>query len=212
MFKTLSLGLIILFLCVNFGKSQGTNNDFDFDNEDFKFLFSKMGYGVFKFPVRQSKEQIFDIVVKEYRNGELTNRQTAIDVTQEAFKDFGIDAKRYARPKMDSTMTDSVYFHRFYVERNDSILTLHTKTHGLSVPIKFDITDLAVGDVRARYETKEEIDDKGFIEVDEGNNVLLLFYANEDHSLPLWCPAGLELEKIREQFYYSVFVYISEVD
>ena len=41
--------------------AQGTNNDFDFDQTDFEFLFSKMGYGVFKFPISQSKDQIFDV-------------------------------------------------------------------------------------------------------------------------------------------------------
>lgn len=210
--KTTILLLLIssIFSLVSFG--QGTNNDFDFDNTDLEFLFSKLGYGVFKFPVKQSKDQIFDIVVEEYREGELTNRKTVIEMTQEAFKDFGLDAKSYARPKMDSTQLDSVYFHRFYFEKSDSILKVHIKSHGITSPIEFDIKDLSLGDVRARYETKEEIDSIGYIDLYNEKKLLLLFYANKDPDLPLWCPAGLPVDQLKKKFYYTVFVYISELE
>lgn len=202
------LPFLIFLLIASTSFGQGTNNDFDFDNQDLKFLFSKLGYGVFKFPVKQSRDQIFDIIVEEYRDGQLSSRKTAIEITAEAFKDFGIDAKKYAKPKMDSTMTDSVYFHRFYTERSDSILTVHVNTHGITTPIKFDIKDLSVGNVRARYETKEEIDSLGFMEVSDKKKVLILFYANKDPNKPLWCPAGLPLEEIKKRFYYATFVFI----
>lgn len=208
------LKLLFTFLSIaliSTSYSQGTNNDFRYDDEDLKFLFEKMGFGTFKFPVKQSKNQIFDIVIEEYREGVLTNRQTAIEITNEAFKDYGLDAKKYAKPIMDSTQVDSTYFHRFYIERSDSLLTLHVKTHGISTPVKFDIKDLFASSFRARYETKEEIDSVGYLNLNGEDKILLLFYANNDPDMPLWCPAGLPIERIKERFYYTVFVYITEL-
>jgi hypothetical protein len=209
--KNLFLSLTLLLFLIPKVHAQGTNNDFEFDTEDFQFLFSKLGYGVFKFPVKQSKDQIFDIVIEEYEDGKLTQTQTAIETTNKAFEGYGIDAKAYVIPRMDSTQLDSVYFHRFYSEETDTAVTINVKTHGLTVPVKFDVTNLAVGNVRAKYETKEEIDKNGFMEVEE-KKLLLFFYANKDENKPLFCPAGLPKEKIIKQFDYSVFVYITPIE
>lgn len=84
-------------------------------------------------------------------------------------------------------------------------------THGISAPMKFDITDLATANVRARYETKEEIDAKGRLEV-TGEQLLLFFYANRDENEPLWCPAGMPKARVIDSFYYAVFVSVVAVD
>ncbi len=207
--RSITCAFVVSVACFTITFAQGTNNDFPYDDTDLNFLFTKLGFGVFKFPVTQNKNQIIDFRVEEYRGGILIQSTTALEVASKALEAFGIDAKAYAVPKMDSLQTDSVYFHRFYTERTDSLLTINVKSHGVSTPIKFDVKDLYVGNVRARFEIKEEIDEKGFLTV--GNDKLLMFfYANNNENEALWCPAGMSKQKVIEQFYYAVFVTIIE--
>jgi hypothetical protein len=209
------LFLFIFFLLplgmTPYGFAQGINNDFEFDQEDFNYVFKKLGYGVFKFPVRQSKSELFDFVLEEYRDRQLVKRHTVIETAQEAFKVVEVDVKDYMRPKLAEGVTDSVFLHRIYSERKDSTLTLFVKTHGVSSPIEFSVHDLSVGDIRARFEVKEELDAQGFLSV-EDSKWLLFFYANKDPNEPLWCPAGLSKEQIVKQFYFAVFVSIEKLE
>lgn len=201
--------LLISFMCTN-ALSQGINNDFDFDRQDFEYLFNKLGYGVFKFPITQSKEEVYDIIVEVYREGQLESKHTAIENAKEAFEDLGIDVLNYVKPDLDDNTTDSVFLHRFYTERKDSLLTINIQTHGLTTPVKLNISDLSSGDVRATYGSKEEIEEDGHMTIKD-KTMLLYFYANKDQDQPLWCPAGLSAEQIAKKFYYAAFVYVDRV-
>ena len=79
--KLLGILLIISFKLY----SQGSNNDFDYDNEDFNIIFRELGISAFKFPVQHNSNQIFDIVIEEYENKELIKKISIIDVSKVAF-------------------------------------------------------------------------------------------------------------------------------
>lgn len=207
--KNIIIATILLIAISSNLHAQGTNNDFDFDEIDFEVLFAKLGYNVFKFPVQQSKNQLFDIVIEEYRDGELESRQTVLEITNEAFG--GWDLSAYLKPRMSESRTDSVYFHRFYVEQNDSLLTITTKTHGLNTPIKFDVKGLGTANVRARFETKEELAKNGVLKV-EDEKLLLFYYANKSDEEMLSCPAGMSKEQLIKAFHYTVFVHIIPIE
>lgn len=203
--------LIFAFICLLFSYNpvhgQATNNDFEYDKEDFEFIFSKLGFDAMKFPIKQQQSEILDVVIEEYRGGVLSSKKTAIGITNETFKDYGIDATSYATPKLKEGQFDSVFLHRIYAENGDSLLTVHVITQGITVPIKFDIHDLSTANIRAVYETKEDLDNKAYLEIEE-KRPLAYFYANKDPNLPLFCPAGMAKDKVIESFYYAVFISI----
>lgn len=60
--------LLLTFLIFNYFIifSQGTNNNFDYDNVDIETITNKLGFCTFKFPVKQSSEQFIDIFIEEY--------------------------------------------------------------------------------------------------------------------------------------------------
>ena len=203
--------LISLFVCslffINGICAQSTNNDFDYDQEDLRFIFSKLGFHAMKFPIKQQKEEVLDVVIEEYRGGNLISTKTAIGITNEQFKDYGIDAVGYATPKMKEGQKDSVYWHRIYAQNTDTLLTINVKTHGITVPMEFDVSDLTVANIRAVYETKEDIDKNSYLTV-TGRRNLAFFYANNNPDQALFCPAGMPKENVIKSFYYAVFVSI----
>lgn len=194
---------MMCFLVSAFG--QGTNNDFDYDQADFNMLFKEMGFSVFKFPVKQERNEILDIVIEEYRNGSLHESQSAIAKAKKQFEDIGVDILPYVRPKMSENQTDSIYLTRFYFEKQDTSLSVKFSSHGLSMPLDFEVANLNVGSVRARFSTKEAIDEHGYLQVD-GEETLIYFYGNLEEDKTLWCPAGLSKEQLIKKFDYVVFV------
>lgn len=207
--KNIIISAILLIAVCGSINAQGTNNEFEFDKTDFEMLFEKLGYHVFKFPVQQSKKQLFDIVFEEYRDGELESRVTVLEQTNASFG--GMDLSAYLAPRMSEDRTDSVYFHRLYVERNDSLLTMTTKTHGFTTPIKFEVKDLGVGNVQARHDIKVEIDKNGVLQV-EDEKLLLFYYANKSDEDILSCPAGMSKAQLIKAFHYTVFVSIVPIE
>lgn len=205
--KNLFCTIVCLLMCQCLLLSQGTNNDFDFDTEDLQFLFSKLGYEAFKFPVRQSSGELLDVYIEEYKDKQLSKRISVIDKTNEVFQQYGIDASAYVEPKLDSAQTDSVFWHRFYVEYSDTLVKLHVITHGLTVPVECSVSDLNTSNARALYDIKEKLDEQDYLTVDTAT-MLLFFYANSKENPLLTCPAGLSKEKIIEMYDYVVFVYI----
>ncbi|MEO1438527.1 MAG: hypothetical protein AAFV80_23510, partial [Bacteroidota bacterium] len=130
--------LLFCFVLSILSIAQGTNNDFDYDQEDLSLLFDELGYSVFKFPVLQQRNEILDVVIEEYRNGELSDTRTAITEANAQFEPIGVDILPYVRPRMDSLQTDSVYLSRFYFHQSDTSLTVKVVTQGLTIPLEFE--------------------------------------------------------------------------
>ena len=76
--KFLVFAFLFLFLGNSIMLAQGTNNDFSYDDTDLNFLFTKLGFGAFKFPVIQNKQQIVDFRIEEYRGGSLSRSTTVL--------------------------------------------------------------------------------------------------------------------------------------
>jgi hypothetical protein len=170
--------------------SQGTNNDYKYDEQDFGILFTELGFSTFKFPIKQNTVQIYDFVIEEFKNGELLNSKSVIEDTKEQFKQYGLDPINYFQAKKDS-----VYFHRFYFHKTDTSIKIIIKTHGVTSLANIKIPGKPLFDLRALYEIKTEIDSLGFIEINKPKDVLFL-----------WCPAGMPRETVIKKFYYVLFI------
>ncbi len=151
--KKYNLTVILILLFVSgLAFSQGTNNDFNYDKEDLNFIFNKLGFDTFKFPIKQEQNKYLDFVIEEYRNGKLVQKISLIDTTKASLsKWYGGDIMNLFKPEKDS-----IYFHRFYFHNKDSILELNIKTHKLTQPLKFNIGDIGLVSVRAIYAIHEE--------------------------------------------------------
>lgn len=191
--------------------SQGTNNDFDYDKEDLDMISKELGFHTFKFPVRQTNNQLFDFVIEEFENGKLLQTISVIDVAKEKFKKFGLDVSRYFQPKAE----DSVYFHRIYFQHHDTLMKVKIKTHGVGSEHEFSFSGKSTFDLRALYSVKTEIDSIGHITLDvEKPKPLMFLYAiaADDKDGVLWCPAGAPKDKLIENFYYVIYISMKEYD
>ncbi|TBN00441.1 hypothetical protein EYD45_14330 [Hyunsoonleella flava] len=188
--------------------SQGTNNDFEYDKTDLESITSELGFYTFKFPVEQNSQQIYDIVIEEFENGQMINKISLVKDTKEKFKKYGIEASNYLVPKKDS---DSIYFHRFYFHKKDSLISLKIKSHGIGSKHDFSLTGKSTFDMSAIYSAKEEIDSLGFIKI-EHTKPLMFLYANSEKEKeePLWCPSGIEKEDLVKRFYYVILISMKE--
>ena len=194
------MGIILLFsVKLN---AQGTNNKFAYDEQDFNVIFKELGITTFKFPVKQSSNQLLNIVIEEYEDKKLLNSISVIDEAKKTFGQFGIDATSYFKPK-----ADSIYFHRFYFIEKDSSVRIRLKSHGFEMPKEFSLSGKSTFSFNAFSDFKIE-DSIIFLEADN-SEILMYLYANslDEKDKPLWCPSGLTKEQLLERFYY--FIYIS---
>jgi hypothetical protein len=194
--------LILLILFSGNIFSQGTNNNFKFDDTDFNIIFKTLGISTFKFPVKQSTNQLFNIIIEEYENGTQINRTSLIDEIKEKFGKFGMDGTTYF--KVDR---DSVYFHRFYFSKQDDSVNLLIKSHGIESKHKFNLQGKSTFSYNAYTETSLGIEEKGYLEINE-NKTLLYIYANstENADRPLLCPSGLKKSDLVKSYYYLVII------
>ena len=197
----LIVGVLLIFT-IDF-YAQGTNNNFDYDNEDFNVIFKELGLTTFKFPVKQSINQLFNIVIEEYEDKKLLNSISVIDDMISQFEKIGIDAISYFKPE-----ADSIYFHRFYFIAKDSTIKVRIKSHGIEVPKKFSLSGKSAYSFNAFNNIKFE-NDISYLEVDKPE-ILVYLYANssDEKDKPLWCPSGLSKEQLLERFYYFIFISI----
>ena len=204
--KTIKIIGVFLVLAVKLN-AQGTNNNFDYDNEDFNMIFKELGITTFKFPIKQSTDQLLNIVIEEYENKNLLSSVSIIDYAKSAFGKIGIDAISYFKPKKDS-----IYFHRFYFVVKDSTVSVRFKTHGFSGPREFSLSGKSTFSFNAFDNFKVE-NDMTFLEVDKPE-ILMYLYANssDEKDKPLWCPNGLSKEQLLERFYYFIFVSVEQYE
>jgi hypothetical protein len=181
--------------------AQGTNNNFEYDNTDMNVIFKELGITTFKFPIKQTTDQMLNIVIEEYEDKKILNSISIIDDAKNIFGSIGIDADTYFRPKKDS-----VYFHRFYFIEKDSIIKIRTKTHGFENSKSFSLIGKSTFSFNAFSNFKSE-NDKNYLEIDEPE-ILVYMYANSsnDKDKPLWCPSGLSKEQLLDRFYYFIFI------
>ena len=191
-----------MFFAVNLN-AQGTNNTFDYDKEDLNVIFKELGISTFKFPVKQSTNQLFNIVIEEYEDKKMISSVSVIDDMKSRFEKIGIDAVSYFKPK-----TDSIYFHRFYFIEKDSTMKVRIKSHGIEVPKEFSLSGKSTFSFNAFNNLKLE-NDISYLEVDKPE-ILVYLYANSSNEKdkPLWCPSGLSKEQLLERFYYFIFISI----
>jgi len=195
------MGIILLFsVKLN---AQGTNNKFAYDEQDFNVIFKELGITTFKFPVKQSSNQLLNIVIEEYEDKKLLNSISVIDEAKKTFGQFGIDATSYFKPK-----ADSIYFHRFYFIEKDSSVRIRLKSHGFEMPKEFSLSGKSTFSFNAFSDFKIE-DSIIFLEADNPE-ILMYLYANslDEKDKPLWCPSGLTKEQLLERFYYFIFISI----
>jgi hypothetical protein len=185
--------------------SQGTNNDFDYDEKDLNIIFSELGFTTFKYPIRQDTNQIFDFVIEEFKNGDLISSRSIIDYTKDQFKKYGLDPINYFQVKKDS-----VYLHRFYFIKRDTALIIKVNTHGVTALQNIKTLGQATFDLRTQFEIKTEIDSLGYIECDKQKDLLFLYANAPNDKEPLWCPAGMPREMVIKKFYYVLFVSIKK--
>jgi hypothetical protein len=194
------MGMFLLF-SVNLS-AQGLNNNFDYDKEDFNVIFKELGITTFKFPVKQSVNQIFNIVIEEYEDKKLMNSVSVIDDMKGELEKIGMDAISYFKPK-----ADSIYFHRFYFIEKDSTLKVRIKSHGIELSKEFSLSGKSTFSFSA-FDIFT-LENNSCLEIDKPE-ILVYLYANSSNEKdkPLWCPSGLSKEQLLERFYYLIFISI----
>lgn len=209
----IKLNSILILLFISFTSfSQGTNNDFEYDKQDFNLITKELGFYTFKFPVKQAKDQLFDIVVEEFENGKLLKTISIIDDTKDEFKNIGLDPTDYFKPK---NTDDSVFTHRIYFHQIDTLMRAKIKIHGIESKQDFSFKTKSTFDLRALYSTKTEIDSFGYISVKGSETVPLMFlYANsaDNKDGALFCPAGAPKDKLIQHFYYVIYISVKEYE
>ena len=185
--------------------AQGTNNNFDYDKDDFNVILKELGITTFKFPIKQDTAQLINIVLEEYENKELIKKISVIDDVKHSFSQIGIDGLSYFKPKNDST-----YFHRFYFFKNDSTMKIRVKTHGVELEKVFNFEGKSLYSINTEGSIGDELRENQHIEFKNENRILLYLYANSlnEKDKPLWCPNGLSKEQLLERFYYFIFIFI----
>ncbi len=185
--------------------SQGLNNEVPYDNSDLNIIFKELGISTFKFPIKQDTNQLYDFIIEEYIDGKLVSEKSIIDKAKKIFEPYNIDAMQYFEPEKDS-----VYYHRFYLIRKDSSLSIKISTHGFSTLEEISSTTFSTFAARARWSIKKEMDSNGFININKPKDLMYL-YANKDSSKePLWCPSGLPKAEIIKRYYYVLFIKVIE--
>jgi hypothetical protein len=199
--KVIKIMGMFLFFSVNLS-AQGLNNNFDYDKEDFNVIFKELGITTFKFPVKQSVNQIFNIVIEEYEDKKLINSISVIDDVKGQFEEIGWDVISYFKPK-----ADSIYFHRFYFIEKDSTLKVRIKSHGIELFKEFSLSGKSTFSFSA-FDIFT-LENNSYLEVDKPA-ILMYLYANSsnEEDKPLWCPTGLSKEQLLERFYYLIFISI----
>ena len=196
--------ILVAFLFFAFKlNAQGTNNNFDYDKEDFNKIFKELGITTFKFPIKQSANQLLNIVIEEYEDKKLLNTISVIDEAKSLFGPFGIDAIPYFKPR-----ADSIYFHRFYFVEKDNTVRVNIKSHGIEMPKEFSLS----GKSKFSFDAFNNFVSEGnvkYLDIDK-SEILVYLYANslDEKDKPLWCPSGLSKEQLLERFYYFIFVSI----
>ena len=202
--KTLKLiGILLIFSFTLY--SQGTNNNFNYDKEDLNVIFKELGISTFKYPIKQSPDQLVNFIIEEYENKELIKKISVIDDTKQAFGKIGVDGLSYFKaPK------DSVNFHRFYFFKNDSAIKIRVKTHGIETTKDFSFKGKSLYSINTNNDTGSELRNNQDIEIEDKPEILLYLYANSvaEKVKPLWCPNGLSKEQLLERFYYFIFITI----
>ena len=183
--------------------AQGTNNNFDYDKDDFNVIFKELGITTFKFPIKQGTDQLLNIVLEEYENKELIKKVSVIDDVKQSFGQIGINGLSYFKPENDST-----YFHRFYFFKNDSTMKIRMKTHGIELEKVFNFEGKSLYSINTDGSIGDELRKNQYIAFKNENSILLYLYANSlnEKDKPLWCPNGLSKEQLLERFYYFVFI------
>ncbi|WP_133356254.1 hypothetical protein [Seonamhaeicola sediminis] len=206
--KLKTLLFLLTFSISIYTFSQGANNDFEYDKTDLESITKELGFYIFKFPVKQNSKQLYDIEIEEFENGQMINNISLIKDTKGKFKKYGIEASNYFIPKKDS---DSIYFHRFYFHKKDSLISLKIKSHGMESKYDFSLAGKSTLDLSAIYTAKDEIDSLGFIKI-EHTKPLMFLYANseKDKEEPLWCPSGIKKEDLVKRFYYVILISMKE--
>jgi hypothetical protein len=197
-----AIRLICLFLVVAIKlHAQGSNNNFDYDRDDFNMIFKELGISTFKFPVKQDSSQLLNIVLEEYEDKKLLNTISIIDDAKSIFGKIGYNAITFFEVEKDS-----IYFHRFYFVKKDSILRIRIKTHGFEVYKDFSLSGKSAFSFNALADFKSE-DGRKYLEIDK-SEIIMFMYANssEEKDKPLFCPNGLTKEQLLERFHYFIFV------
>lgn len=202
--KTIKLIGFLLIFTFNL-YSQGINNNFEYDKEDLNIIFKELGVTTFKFPIKQTPNQLFNIIIEEYENKQLIKKISVIEKIKTAFEQYGIDALSYFKPERDS-----VYFHRFYFFKNDSTIKLQIKTHGIQAVESFSFKGKSLYDINTYNDTSSKLNENRYMEIKNEPEILLYLYANstDENDKPLWCPNGLSKEQLLERFYYFIFITI----
>jgi len=197
------LMLMIIFSSITVF-SQGNNNKLPYDNEDFKSIFESLGLATFKFPIKQTSEDLFDIIVEEYRAGDLKKTTSTINRAIELFNPYGIDGLGYFKVEKDS-----VYLHRFYFHEKDTVLQLDVKLHGFSMRMNFSLTNTSTFNYNALG--FEEIDSIGYLEI-ENSKELFYMYGNSDKEsdMVLQCSNGLSKQQLIKMYNHLIILTVEE--
>ena len=203
--KTNAQILLFIFFTSKLVLSQGTNNDFEYDEKDFNLLFNELGITTFKFPIQQKANQVLDFVVEEYIEGELISAKSVIEYTKDQFKQYGLDPISYFQAKMDT-----IYLHRFYFIKKDTSLEIKVNTHGVTAKQTINTLGKSTYDLRAQFEIKTEIDSLGYVEGNKPKDILFLYANAPESKEPLWCPAGMPRDIVIEKFYHVIFITVKD--
>lgn len=184
--------------------SQGTNNKLPYDNEDFNYIFESLGLTTFKFPIKQTTEELFDLVIEEYRAGDLKKTTSIIKRAIEVFNPYGMDGLGYFKAKKDS-----VYMHRFYFHEKDTVLQLDIKSHGFSMKMNFSLTNTSTFNYNALG--YEEMDSTGYLEI-ENSKELFYMYGNSDKesNMPLQCSNGLSKQQLINTYNHLIILTVEK--
>lgn len=202
--KARILLMLMIIFSANTVFSQGNNNELPYDNEDFNYIFKSLGLATFKFPIKQTSKEVFDIVIEEYRAGELKKSTSIINRAIELFNPFGIDGLGYFKIEKDS-----VYMHRFYFHKKDTVLQLDIKSHGFSMNMKFSLANTSTFDYSALE--FEKIDRIGFLEINNPIEILYM-YGNSDKESdkPLLCSNGLSKQQLIKMYNHIIILTVEK--
>ena len=205
--KVIKILVTLCFFAVNLN-AQGRKNDFNYDQKDFDFIFRELGIRTFKFPVKQTSNQLLNILIEEYEDKRLLNTISIIDNARNKLDSimlsmYGSDMiSMFLKPHIK---IGSIFFERFiFIEKEDSIVKLKVDMPGYGTELKFNLSGKSLYDIEAHATSFKSENNIKFLEVD--NPILLVFlYANKNRT-PLPCPTGLSKEQIIERYYYCILV------
>ncbi len=199
--KQLILIVSLSLFMTNLSFSQKTNNNFEFDTEDFTNLFKEKGINVFKFPFNRTIGEYISISYEIYEYGKLIEKRNIIE-------DF--QTENEIQFNHHHCRKDSLEFHRFYFFEEKDSLKMKQVLPGFSTFQKIDISKVGVADFNTRSHINSNLPEK---------KEIMFYYAlyNDSDKMKktdgwLPCPTGKSNNKLIESYDFIILFFAERIN